>query len=221
MYYKLSNEQENQLLNAPETGMGYQVIEAGKGSNYTKERFVVLNSVAVIEINGTEGNYIGMIINEGINEFKTKAKLIVLNSITVLNEIQFRYNKVSEPEMDNRKGAMDNRIVNADGIEMFVRLSAFEDDKRIDKLNKCLRKGSFATTFNDFTYCKRTKDDPIERYALPNNDNIKFVFHIQPKQVDTLQKGIVQPANNKHGSGEEVYFENGTSLGTYKGQKPY
>ena len=51
MYYKLSNEQENQLLNAPETGMGYQVIEAGKGSNYTKERFVVLNSVAVIEIN--------------------------------------------------------------------------------------------------------------------------------------------------------------------------
>ena len=49
-------------------------------------------------------------------------------------------------------------------------------------------------------------EDPIERYALPSNDEIKFAFHIHPKKTDTLQRGTVQPANGKRGGGEEAYF---------------
>ncbi len=221
MYYKLSAEQENQLLNEPETGMGYQLIEASKGSSYEKKRFIVLNTIAVIEINGTEATYVRSIINEGINSFKAKADFVVLNSIVVLNEIHLSGNSVSEPTMGKQKGAMDNPIENPDGIEMFVRLSAFEDDKRVDKINNQLLAGSFTTTMDDYLTCKKTNYNPIERYALPNNDTIKFAFYIQPKQVDTLQRGVVQPANNKRGGGEEVYFKNGTSAGTYKGQILY
>ena len=51
-----------------------------------------------------------------------------------------------------------------------------------------------------------------------SNDEIKWEFYIQPLKTDTLQRGIVQPANEKQGGGEEAYFANGTSLGTYKGQ---
>lgn len=69
--------------------------------------------------------------------------------------------------------------------------------------------------------CKHTKDNPVERYALPNNDEIKFVFYIQPVKTDTLQRGIVQPANEKRGGGKEVYFELGTATDTYKGQILY
>lgn len=32
MYYKLSSFQENKLIHMPETGMGYQVVEAIKSS---------------------------------------------------------------------------------------------------------------------------------------------------------------------------------------------
>jgi hypothetical protein len=143
-----------------------------------------------------------------------------LNSITVLNEKQIR-NQVNESKNEKEKGALDNPKEYANGEEIFVRLSAFDDDKRIDKINKCLRPGSFTTTEDDYIVCKYMDDDPIERYALPNNDEIKFAFYIQPIKSDTLQRGRVQPANGKRGGGKEAYFANGTAKGTFKNQTPY
>lgn len=220
MYFKLSRSQEIDLLNQPETGMGYQVVEAIKAGSYTLEKFLVLNSEVVIEMNGFEDGHIRKVINEGIFSIKSGASLISLNSIIVLNEKQFR-NQAKEPKSENEKGALDNPVELADGNEMFVRLSAFDDDKRVDKINKCLRPGSFTTTFRDYETCRGLNDDPVERYALPNNDEIKFAFYIQPVLKDTLQRGRVQPANGKKGGGKEVYFAKGTAIGTFKLQTPY
>jgi hypothetical protein len=64
-----------------------------------------------------------------------------LSSITILNEKQYR-NQASEPKSENEKGALDNPVENASGVEVFVRLSAFEEDKRIDKVKRCLRSGA-------------------------------------------------------------------------------
>ena len=220
MYFKLSLSQENDLLGQPETGMGYQVVEGNKAGSYTREKFMVLNSEVVIEMNGSEGGHIRKVVNEGIFSIKVNASLINLNSIKVLNENQFR-NQVKESKNDDEKGALDNRVEFADGNEMFVRLSAFDDDKRIDKVNKRLRPGSFTTTEDDYLVCKYLKSDPVDRYALPNNDEIKFAFYIKPVISDTLQRGKVQPANGKHGGGMEVYFAKGTSIGTFFKQTPY
>ena len=195
MLFKLSTSQETDLLNQPETGMGYQVIEATKYGNYNKERFLVLNSEIVIEMNALAKANIRKVINEGIFTAKASASFIALNTITVFSEKQFR-NIVSESINVTGLGAIDSKIEYADGVEVFVRLSAFEDDKRVDKENKCLRPGSFTTTFDDYINCKKSNANPIERYALPNDEVIKFVFHIQPKQIDTLQRGIVQPLVN-------------------------
>ncbi len=220
MYFRLSRSQEIDLLNQPETGMGYQVVEANKAGSYTREKFLVLNSEVVIEMNGFEDGHIRKVINDGIFSIKSGASLISLNSIIVLNEKQFR-NQANEPKSENEKGALDNPVESADGNEMFVRLSAFDDDKRVDKINRCLRPGSFTTTFDDYFQCVYTDDDPIERYALPNNDEIKFAFYIQPLMSDTLQRGRVQPAYGKHGGGKEAYFAKGTAKGTFKNQTPY
>jgi hypothetical protein len=220
MYFKLSKSQEIDLLNQPETGMGYQVVEANKTGSYNREKFLILNSEVVIEMNGYEDGYIRKVINEGIFTIKSSASFITLNSITVLNEKQIR-NQVNESKNEKEKGALDNPKEYANGEEIFVRLSAFDDDKRIDKINKCLRPGSFTTTEDDYIVCKYMDDDPIERYALPNNDEIKFAFYIQPIKSDTLQRGRVQPANGKRGGGKEAYFANGTAKGTFKNQTPY
>lgn len=220
MYYRLSASQENSLLNLPETGMGYQIIEANTLGSSTRSRYLALNSEIIIDVNGYEGDHVRKVINEGISKVKSFAIEKTLTNITVLNEKQFR-NLISEAKNENEKGAIDNPVVYASGDETFVRLSAFDDDKRIDKINKCLRPGSFTTTMDDYLKCKASKDNPNERYALPNNDEIQYAFHIKPLKSDTLQRGIVQPANDRRGGGKEAYFANGTSAGTYLGQTPY
>jgi hypothetical protein len=220
MYFKLSAAQENDLLLQPETGMGYQIVEASKAGSYSREKFLVLNSEIVIEMNRDESDNVRKVINEGIFSIKASADYITLNSVSVLNEKQFR-SVVNESKNENERGAIDNPVENATGEETFVRLSAFDDDKRVDKINKRLRSGSYTTTMDDYLKCKSTNDDPVERYALPNNDKIKFSFYIQPKKTDTLQRGIVQKANGKRGGGKEAFFANGTSNGTFLKQTPY
>jgi len=220
MLFKLNELQESYLLNQPETGMGYQVVEASRQGKFTREKFLVLNSEVVIEMNDYEAANIRKVINEGIFSIKASATQITLNSISVLNERQIR-NLVNESKNANERGAIDNPVENANGDEIFVRLSAFEDDKRVDKIKKCLRPGSYTTTMDDYLKCKATNSDPTDRYALPSNDKIQYAFHIQPKKSDTLQRGIVQPANGKQGGGKEAYFDKGTAEGTYLKQTPY
>lgn len=220
MLYKLTAAQENELLNQPETGMGYQVVEASKQGYYSREKFLILNSEVVIEMNASTGDNVRKVVKEGIFAFKASASIIALSSMTVLNEMQFR-NIVNESKSENERGAIENPVVNANGEEIFVRLSAFDNDRRVDKVNMCLRAGAFTTTMEDYLKCKTTNDNPVECYALPNNDKIQFAFHIQPLKFDTLQRGIVQPANGKRGGGKEAYFAKGTAPGTFKKQAPY
>ncbi len=220
MYFKLSVQQENDLLNLPETGMGYQVIEAAKAGNFDREKYLVLNSELVIEMNSYESDHVKKIMTEGIEAVKSRAQVIVLSSINVLSEKQFR-NKVNETKNESKSGAIENPAESANGEEIFVRLSPFNNDKRIDKTNKCLRVGSFTTSLEDYLNCKATNDDPVERYALPVNDKIKYAFHIQPKKTDTLQRGKVQPAYGKRGGGKEAYFAKGTAYGTFIKQTLY
>jgi hypothetical protein len=109
----------------------------------------------------------------------------------------------------------------ANGTEVFTRLSAYEDDFRVDTVNKKLVPGSFSTTFDDYQYCKNNNINPVERYALPNDDEIKWAFHIRPLKTDSLQRGIVEPANNQNGGGVEAYFEKGTTNNTFLEKTAY
>lgn len=140
MYFKLSASQEDYLLNQPETGMGYQVVEVIKAGSYTREKFLVLNSEVVIEMNTSLNDNVRKVINEGIYSIKANANYITLNAMSVFNEKQFS-NIVSESKIENEGGAIENPVVNANGEEIFVRLSAFDNDRRVDKINKCFAPG--------------------------------------------------------------------------------
>lgn len=134
-------------------------------------------------------------MNNVICAAKLDILTISLNIRSVLNKIPSAH-ILSEPT-DRAKGAIDNPVTRANGTDMFVRLSAFDNDKRIDKIGGRLLPGSFATTDSDLQNCRNYKYDPIEWYALPSNDEIKWEFYIQPLKTDTLQRGVVQPANEK------------------------
>jgi hypothetical protein len=220
MYNKLTNAQEQELLSKPETGMGYQIIEANDALTYAQRKMIVLNAQIAVDRGMNEAADIKTVINKGIFFAKASAELIVLKNIRVLNESEFR-GTVNEPKGEKEKGAIDNPKEKANGYEVFVRLSAFDDDTRVDKVNKRLLPGSFSTTEEDYKECKAKNDEPIERYALPGNDKIEWAFYIVPTRMDTLQRGTVQPANGRKGGGKEIYFENGTSIGTFVKQTHY
>lgn len=219
MFYKLKESEEIQLLNLPETGMGYQIIVAREEKKYETRRFVVLNSELIVESYRAE-EYLQQILTEGIAKFKAQAEVLNLKNIVVLNKFE-AFGKVNEDKPAIIKGAKDSPETRANGVEVFVRLSPFYYDKRIDRVKKCLHPQSFATTFIDYDTCRKQKIDPIERLALPSEELINWVFHIRPTISDIIQRGIVQPANGHRGGGAEAYFKNGTSPSTFFGETKY
>jgi len=128
---------------------------------------------------------------------------------------------VFEESGDKPSSAKGNAVIYPDGKTYCVRLPAYEDDKRIDKKNNCLLPGSYITTKIDYEKCVNDKEDPVERYALPNEEKIEWAFHILPSAKDGCRFGTIQPAFGQRGGGKECFFENGTSFGTFKKQTNY
>ncbi len=159
-------------------------------------------------------------IDEEIKIFIQGGNDFVFNNLSVidLKNIQIQ-NNIPSLISEKNSGAKEGKKENSNGDELFVRLSAFEDDLKIDKKNECLLSGSFTTTASDALKCKKVEDDPVKRYALPNELPIRWAFYIEPHPSDILQRGNVQEAFGKKGGGREVYFEKGTSIRTFITQK--
>lgn len=230
MFFKLTSGIRQKLLSLPETGMGYQVIEARRYDKSFKERYLVYNCELIIEYDDRFAEFRRKIKTEGYKNVLNKADYLIIDTntislvarreITGISALTERERKEKGRHSDG-KGAIDSPEEYADGKELFTRLSPFEDDIRIDFKNKKLRRGTFTTTYLDYQTCLKYDDDPIDRYALPSDEKIKWAFFIQPKKTDTLQRGIVQPAFGHDGGGIEAYFEKGTSNNTYFDKKPY
>ncbi len=230
MIYKIYSQDAETLLERPETGMGYQIVNASQYNRTQIKKFVVYNTNLAVELDSDFQINRRKIINEGYKNTLNSATELMLetDSIKVFGQSSIRevialseYKKTYNKRHTGGKGATDSPKEYANGIDNFVRISAYEDDKRIDFEKMKLKAGSFTTTFSDYNDCVSTNDDPIDRYALPNDEKIKWSFYIKPKTIDILQKGIVQPAFNHAGGGIEAYFENGTSAGTYLIKREY
>lgn len=222
MIFKAFSSFSNDLISKPETGMGYQVVEAKKAGRYTKDRFIIYNSELIIELDDKFTDFKKQILNEGFSRVLDKSEYLSLEEPSVISKNQVKEvrflaesKKRDKGRYSGGNGAKDNSKEYADGEEVFVRLSAYENDKRIDFINKKLKPGSYTTTLEDYLACKNNDDDPVDRYALPNDEEIEWAFYIQPKSYDQLQRGIVQPAFGHDGGGIEAYFEDGTSSDTY------
>jgi hypothetical protein len=168
------------------------------------------------------------IINEVKNVFKSGFRTVLfsaseleLKNIRLVENLSNYATKSFSASAQKSTGAIHQKKEFANGTELFTRLSAYPDDFRIDTVNKKLLAGSYSTTNEDYKYCKNNQLDPVKRYALPNDEPITWAFHIRPLKVDSLQRGIVEPANNHTGGGIEVYFEQGTSNNTFLERTAY
>ncbi len=222
MIYKAFSTFTEDLLRLPESGMGYQIIDAIRPNRTSKDRFIVYNSSLIVDYSVlTFNDSKKELLLEGYTKMFSKSDYLTLSSPTLVNRSEVRGTRMySEGVMSMKSrnsgsvGAVDSPKRYANGIDIYVRLSHYLDDKRIDKVNKKLKPGAYATTKEDYLTCKRTNDDPVDRYALPSDELIEWAFEVQPKSFDQLRLGIAQPAFNHNGGGVEALFDDGTSNGT-------
>jgi hypothetical protein len=230
MIYKAFLTDTQKFLALPETGMGYQVIEAKRSGETYKNKYVVYNGELVIDLDSRLFEFKEKIKIKGFSKVLSEAEMwlcetasisLVPKSLLLEKQVLDEKKKKYKKRYSDGNGAKENPKEFANGNEVFVRLSAYKNDRRIDFEKKRLIEGSYTTTRLDYLDCVNYFDDPVDRYALPNDDPIEWAFYIQPKTKDQLQRGIVQPAFGHDGGGIEAYFENGTSDNTYLATEPY
>jgi hypothetical protein len=228
--YKTYLTDTSKLLSLPETGMGYQLIEGRLVTESITRKYIVYNGEIAVDLDDQFQTHRRQIQTKGYSNVLNEAKslLISTDSIKVLprsilleTKVVSYYKQTRNNRHSGGKGAKDNPKEYTQGDEAFVRISAYYNDKRIDFKRERLIEGSYTTTLSDYYACVNTDDDPIDRYALPNDEEIKWAFYIKPSTFDELQRGIVQPAFGHEGGGIEAYFENGTSDGTLFLKKEY
>lgn len=213
MIYRISKENTEKLKELPETGMGYQIVT----TPYASETYIIWNAKFAFDYPGFDSTE-DTLTNRNFVKNKTMDEIMALaqpKSLSYFSLISTKEPSLVRESRGKTEGAIYNKSENANGDELFVRLSAFEEDFRIDKKNNSLLPGSFTTTASEAIKCKVEKDDPIQRYALPNELPIEWGFYIQPKTSDILQRGNVEANFGKKGGGREVYFEKGTSKRTF------
>jgi len=209
---KVSESIQKKLLNLPESGMGYQIVEATYSDSRRKECIVmnatiaeptnnrsvqdVLKSISIEEANRV---YESAAVSPDIIDVRLKSDKGIFKATAMLKEA---------------RGADQAQEEKTKKDEHFVRFSHFEDDKRIDKVNKKALPGTYATTAEDAKYCIENRINPITRYALPNTLTIEYAFHIRPIENTPVKRGTIEPANNQPGGGMEVLFTKGTSNNT-------
>jgi hypothetical protein len=206
---KLSESLSEKLIRLPETGMGYQIVDATY-RDYRHRDAIVLNGSLIEPIVGDVKQMMKSLFSEDIDYIAKSANYtsdiidINLRSLPMM----FKSAQFSE-DFAAENASTSNSLED----ELFIRFSAFLQDKRITK-DKGLVSGTFATTFEDAEYCLDNYINPIARYALPSTKAVKYAFRIEPPVKTDLKRGIVQPANDQPGGGKEVIFVKGSPANT-------
>lgn len=213
MPYKLSTEQIRELISQPETGMGYQYVEASM-SNFSVQKGVVLNSEVFIpeekieKIMGRRFLTYSAVLNEAENPGYIRKINVIGRDRLHLGETKYFAKSVGVPASQAVTSLTEKD-------QIFKRFSPYRNDRRVGE-DGSLLPGAYATTEADVRNVK-TGTDATNRYALPSDEPAIYVFSIQPPQKMSVRIGTVEPANGKPGGGVEVLFESGSPKKTVTG----
>lgn len=211
---RLSERFSARLVEQPESGMGYQIVEAEHITRGKRKGVVYNAEIIVFEDEPrriiTEAQY-----QELVKAASTETSLI--KSIRVIPPQPTLMKNVSQisEEKPLGKPATEAEIEETEKDEIFKRFTAYTNDRRITA-KRSLLPGTYATTGEDARHV-RTGKEAVERYALPNPQPAIYRFTIGPEEDTKIKKGIVQPAYGHKGGGVEVMFVDGTTDNTVTG----
>lgn len=199
----------SKALSEPELGMGFQEVELN--FRYRPERGMLLSGTYFLPSEFMTKVAHGTKNNESMRHIflATKTADIVkpanvspdaMQRILVLPDISIADRSVKMAAMPE----FEDETVCGD---VFYRLSAFKDDKRINT-DGSVTPGTYCTSDNDF---KMTPSGlaAVGRYALPSPLPAIHVFLITPPPKTKVAYGTVRPNFGMAGGGVEAYFPNG------------
>lgn len=216
MYY-LNEAQQRSLLNQPETGMGYQLVELTTFA-FRKVVGMAYNAEIVLERDEPEPKAFlrALALGAHLKSYGQEVRDVKLLS---LSSSEFRAFLLREPRAVYAAAtpgpAKDAPVVATKAGEVFKRFSAYTNDHRIEA-DGSLKSGTYATTEADARLV-RTGKEAVARYALPNPDPAVNAFIIRPVAATAIQYGVVQPAYAQPGGGVEVLFTHATAACTVTG----
>jgi hypothetical protein len=215
---KLSDAQITQMINQPESGMGYQNVEV----EYQKELRKATVKATV---------YNGELLlweEEPRSLLRGSTYEFMIKSASSVDARLIKSIKVVPPQRIIAKSAFDKFAERIPGkpategepqktkkAEIFMRFTAYKNDRRITP-QRGLVPGTYATTEEDSKNVKNGTE-AVERYALPDPKPAIYRNKIEPLEDTLYRKGTVQPAYGHKGGGVEVIFDNGTDDNTVTG----
>lgn len=215
MYY-LNEAQQLALIHQPETGMGYQLVEATT-LTFRKVVGVAYNAELVLKKDEPEQRALFRALAMGAS-MKTCGQAVRAVRLLSAASTEYRSFMLGEPPGAYATAlgpAKDAPVETTKHGEIFKRFNAYENDRRI-RADGSLEPGTYATTEADARLV-HTGKEAVARYALPNPEPAVNVFTIKPVPRTAIQYGIAQPAYGQPGGGVEVIFTHGTTVRTVTG----
>jgi len=132
---KLTSSIQSKLVDLPESGMGFQIIEATL-KDYSHKEYIVLNASIAEPIDNRSLNEVfTFMAKSGIDEIYKYASaedeiidVKMASDMSIIMEKQAFMAKAT---------ALESKVELTKEGEKFVRFSHYEDDKRIDQTRSC------------------------------------------------------------------------------------
>lgn len=214
--WHLSAPAIDSLLALPETGMGFQLVEADCWGKLTP--FIIFNSELAVDLSAVNlviGDDPSVILNNGLRIVDV-LKGYKQTTISAPEPHSFRLigSRVDvASEIASSKGAWSPQVAQSSSLvkritlaenRVFHRFSAFYPDKRINPKTGDFAAGTYATPDSEVPFVP-TGFAAVGRFALPNNLPASYHYMIEAPAGTTVAFGTVAPAFGQAGGGVEAY----------------
>ena len=207
------------LVNLPETGMGFQLVEAVV-LGMTKP-LLVLNAdhaIDIAEIGLEFGDDPSVILRNGLRIIDTMNSGIVQTMFAAPQPHSFKLlgSRISLPQIANPIAggvlmvALPSSLVKHVSLpanRVFHRFSAFNPDRRVDPKSGSLLAGTYVAPESEIPFVP-TGFTAVGRFALPNNLPASHHYVVEAPAGTSVDFGTVAPAFGQAGGGVEAYFKN-------------
>jgi hypothetical protein len=216
--WHLDGNATDELLKLPETGMGFQLVEATIWGSL--KPLLVLNGERAVDLSEaglTEGDDPATVLRNGLRIIETMKGDVKLTMIAAPGPHSFRLlqarigpaaGAVGTPLRHSVAAVIPSSLIKHDTLKanrLFYRYSAFKTDKRVDPSTGSFVAGTYATPGSEIPFVP-TGFVAVGRFALPNTLPASFRHEIEAPLGTSVEFGTVAPAFGQAGGGVEAYF---------------
>lgn len=201
MIYKLNQKTIQYLQTLPESGIGYQLIHARKEGELLQKNYVVFNSEIAIEYKDKLVNYSNTLNEKGYNILLQTLNIVGFEDITLTKNDETKNNVWNNTTLSIEA---DNHKIKV--YDIYIRPSVYKKDNRLDLINKVLLPGSYVTTLESYTNCHIMRENPVEKYSLPVQQECAKIHYIKHTSEKNITTGTFKGTFGKKGGGIKLNF---------------